>query len=117
MKASTIFLLFTIALCLSFSCEKKGNIIQLHFNETGCANPWNKDSGAFIGFGINDPDYENKVKSYIEKSGIDIKEFSITDDGPISGCFSCFCTTGRKINISVFEKDKNLAEELGFGQD
>src|SRR5512133_83388 len=115
MRSPTLVLFFTLALCFSFSCEKKGNIIQLHFNETGCANPWNKNSETNVGFGINDPDYKNKVKIYLEKSGIDIKEISITNNGPISGCFSCFCTTGRKINISVFEEDKNLAKELGFG--
>jgi hypothetical protein len=117
MRLSTIFFLVTLAVFFSFSCEKKENIIQLHFNETGCANPWNNDSGTLIGFGNNDPDYENKVKNYLIKSGLVIKDISITNDGPISGCFSCFCTTGRKINISVFEKDRNLAEGLGFGLD
>jgi hypothetical protein len=113
MRTSTIILFLTLAFC--FSCEKKGNIIELHFNETGCANPWNKDSGTLVGFGNNDSDYQNKVKNYLEISGIDILEISITNDGPNSGCFSCFCTTGRKINITIFEKDKILAEELDFG--
>jgi hypothetical protein len=116
MRLSTVFFLVTLAVCLSISCEKK-DIIKLHFNETGCANPWNKDSGTFIGFGNHDPDYENKVKNYLEKSGLDIKDISITNDGPISGCFSCGCTTGRKINISVFEKDRSIAEGLGFRPD
>jgi hypothetical protein len=89
-----------------WSCEKKGDLIDLHFNETGCANPWSVST--------NDTDYQNKVKSYIEQQNIKIKKISISNDGPISGCFSCGCTTGRKINITIYEEDKTLALDLGF---
>lgn len=110
----TTFLFLTLTLCLSSACERKDSIVKMHFNETGCANPWNKDSDTNVGFNNNDPDYQNKVRNYLIQFGIDIKEISISNDGPLSGCFSCFCTTGRKINISIFEKDKSLAKELGF---
>jgi hypothetical protein len=79
-----------------------------------CANPWNKDSIIDLGFGNNDPVYLNKVKSYLEESGIEVIEISITDDGPTSGCLSCDCSSGRIINISIYEIDRNLAGGLGF---
>jgi hypothetical protein len=90
----------------NWSCEKKGDLIELHFYETGCANPWSVSN--------NDPDYQNKVKNYLEQQNIKIKKISISNDGPTSGCFSCGCTTGRKINITIYEEDKTLALDLGF---
>jgi hypothetical protein len=98
-----ISVLFFIA---NWSCEKKGDLIELHFYETGCANPWSITH--------NDPDYKDKVKSYLEQQDIKIKKITITSDGPASGCFSCGCTTGRTINITIYEQDKTLALDLGF---
>jgi len=98
-----ISLLFLIS---SWSCEKKGDLIELHFYETGCANPWS--------ISISDPDYQNKVESYLEQQNINIKKITISNDGPYSGCFACGCSTGRTINITIYEVDKTLALNIGF---
>ena len=98
-----ISILFLIS---NWSCEKKGDLIELYFYETGCANPWSVSR--------NDPDYQNKVKSYLEQQNIKIKEISISNEGPISGCFACSCTTGRNIIITIYEEDKAHALDLGF---
>lgn len=103
---SSILILFLLS---NWSCEKKSAIIELHFNETGCANPWITS--------INDPDYLNQVEFYLEQQNIKIKNISLTNDGPLSGCFSCGCSTGRRINISIYETDENSALELGFYSD
>jgi hypothetical protein len=105
MKFSIAILLLTFVFVSNSSCEKK-DIIEMHFNETGCANPWSVSS--------SDPDYQIKINDYLETIGVDIKTISITNDGPWSGCFACFCTTGRKINISIYEKDKTIVEGIGF---
>lgn len=89
-----------------WSCEKKGDLIVLHFNETKCANPWIVST--------NDTDYVDKVKSFLEEKNIVIKDISITNDGLFDPCKACFCPTGRKINIQISDKDKNLALEVGF---
>jgi hypothetical protein len=114
MKKFVISILTILSLSINFSCEKKGDIIVMRYNETGCSNPWDEDSSDKISFSINDPDYENKVKIYLVQSGISVKRITITNDGPISGCEACFCTTGRRINISIYERDKDSAEKLRF---
>jgi hypothetical protein len=106
---------FIIVALLSFSsCEKKGDVIEMYINETGCANPWNIENNENVIYDINAPDYQNKIQSYLEQKNIEIKEISITNDGPLSGCFSCFCSTGRRIKILIYESDKLKASEIGF---
>jgi multimeric flavodoxin WrbA len=78
----------------------------MHFNETGCANPWSAS--------INDSGYQKEVRNYLEQQNIEVKKISISNDGPISGCFSCFCSTGRRINIILCEVDKKHALDIGF---
>ena len=109
LKRLTIISVVILLLVPNWSCEKKGDLIELHFNETGCANPWSTSK--------SDPDYINKVKIYLEEQNIKIKKISITNDGPISFCYSCGCSTGRRINITIYEEDKSSALEIGFFSD
>ena len=106
MNIKGLIVISMLILIPNWSCEKKGDLIELHFNETGCSNPWSVSN--------NDSDYQNKVKSYLEQHDIEVKYISISNDGPISGCESCLCTTGRRINITIYESDKHRALELGF---
>lgn len=106
MKIKGLIIISLLILITNWSCEKKGDLIELHFFETYCANPWSVIS--------DDPDYQNKVKSFLEQQNIYIKKITISNDWPASGCFSCLCTSGRTINITVYEEDKTLALELGF---
>jgi len=112
MKSKALFRIIAISfLAFCMSCEKKADLIALHFNETGCANPWTQTEN---GFSNNDPDYQNKVKIFLESRDIEIKAISLSSDGPLSGCFSCGCSTGRRINITTLTADKSHAIELGF---
>jgi hypothetical protein len=112
MKRKGLFAMIAFSLLtLCLSCEKKGDPIVLHFNETECANPWTQIEN---GVSNNDPDYQNKVKKFLENQSIEIKAISVSDDGPLNGCFSCFCTTGRRINITTYSEDKKHAVEIGF---
>jgi hypothetical protein len=111
MKASVFFLILTITLCFDTSCKKKDYYVKMNYYENLCANPWNQE------FDNSVPDYQNKVKDYLENYGINIKSISI--DGQIGAClgckcFSCICLTGRRISILIFENDIYLAEGLGF---
>lgn len=105
-KVLIISILFILPI---WSCEKRSDLIELHFNETACANPWSVST--------NNADYINKVKDFLEEKNITIKEISITNSGPINVCLACVCVTGRRINITINTKDKNLALEIGFYQD
>jgi hypothetical protein len=108
MKIKGIIIISIFFLFSNWSCEKKSDLIELHFYETGCANPWSVSH--------NDPDYQKEVKNYLELQNIQIEKISISNDGPASGCFSCGCTTGRTINITIDKDDKILASDLGFFQ-
>lgn len=103
LKVLCISILFIIP---NLSCEKRGDLINLHFNETKCANPWSVST--------NDTDYVNEVKSFLEEKNIVIKDISISNDGSFDPCKACFCPSGRKINIQINENDKTLALEIGF---
>lgn len=106
MNIKGLIFISMLMLIPNWSCEKKGDLIELQFSETYCANPWSVSN--------NDPDYQNKVKIYLEQKNINIKKISISNDRPPSGCFSCLCTSGRTINITIYEMDKTLALDLGF---
>jgi hypothetical protein len=106
MNIKSLIFISILFLITNGSCEKKADLIELCFYETGCANPWSVNH--------NDPDYQDLVKKYLEEQNIKIKKISISHDGPASGCFSCGCTTGRTINITIDEQDKTLALDLGF---
>ncbi len=106
MNLKTLVFISILFLITNWSCEKKGDLIELRFYETGCANPWSVNR--------NDPDYQDKVKIYLEQQNIRIRKISISNDGLVSVCLSCVCTTGRIINITIFEQDKTLALNLGF---
>jgi hypothetical protein len=106
MKISYLcFLILSVILSFS-SCRKENNIVQLYYNETYCGDPW--------GSNRSDANYTNEVKDYLQNQGINIKEIAIFENGPLSGCFSCFCTTGRRIAIKIYESDKNRALQIGF---
>src|SRR4030042_1929456 len=99
-KSGGLLIICFLALFLSLSCEKKSDLITLHFTETACGNPWNLSA--------DDPDYLENVKEYLEQQGLTINYISLSLDGPISFCFSCLCPTGRRINIITNESDKDL---------
>jgi hypothetical protein len=109
LKGFAILSFFVMLLIPNWSCDKKGDLLEMHFNETQCANPWSTS--------LDDTDYLNKVEIYLTQKNIKIKNISITNDGPLSYCFSCFCSTGRRINITIYEESKNIALEIGFSSD
>lgn len=108
MNIKALIVISILFLIPNLSCEKRGDLIDMHFFETKCSNPWSINN--------SDPDYKNKVKSFLEQQGINIKTISITNDGPASDCESCGCTTGRTINITVYDENKTLALNLRFFQ-
>lgn len=108
-KAITIIIL----LLAIISCEKKENTIKMTFQETGCANPWD-NPGKYNVIGSKDPDYQIRIKDFLSQLGIEVLEMFITNDGIWSGCYACFCPTGRKINILIKTDYRSLAEEISF---
>jgi hypothetical protein len=106
MHAKGLIFISLLILIPGLSCKKQGDLIVMHFSETYCANPWSVNN--------DDPDYQNKVKSYLEQKNIRIKKITISNDFPASNCFACICTSGRTINITIYERDKTIALDLGF---
>ena len=62
MNLKVLIIISILFLIPNWSCEKKGDLIDLHFNETQCANPWSANK--------NDQDYKNEIKSYFEQKNI-----------------------------------------------
>jgi hypothetical protein len=116
MNSKGLIIIMILFLMPLWYCERNGEIIKMHFIETACANPWSATNSAQDRIDNNDSDYLNKVKYYLEMHKIGIIDISITNDGPWSGCFSCFCSSGRRINISIYDADKIRALEIGFSE-
>jgi hypothetical protein len=114
MNIKGLIIITIMFLIPGWACEKKVDIIELHFNETGFANPWSISNANQVDLRNNDPDYQNKAKSSLEQQNKDIKVISVSNDGPANGCFSCGCITGKRINITICELDKTRALNIGF---
>ncbi|WP_339754913.1 hypothetical protein [Algoriphagus aquimarinus] len=85
------------------------NQLEFYWDQTGCADPWSTSA--------NNSNDETKeaVEDYLRNEGVmGAKVLSITGDGIQQICLACFCTTGKRINVTVplIQKSKMLA--LGF---
>ncbi len=125
-----LFIVFAISFVLT-SCRKEGNFfyndldsdeIQLHYNETQCADPWTqffldkKDE--------KQEDWENpEYKAVMLKEFLNMKNISVldvkyvmADDSDVVTCTGCQCYTGAVFYVKALRDDiiiKNLVD-LGF---
>ncbi|REG92746.1 hypothetical protein [Algoriphagus antarcticus] len=105
----------TLSLLLFFflqSCQEDNiplNHLEFYWDQTGCADPWNSNSNN------SNEEIQQAVENYLKEEGIrNAKVTSITNDGFQQVCFACFCTTGRRINVTVPTNQKGKMIALGF---
>tara|TARA_B100001287_G_C22496330_1_gene441384 strand:+ start:242 stop:601 length:360 start_codon:yes stop_codon:yes gene_type:complete len=96
-------------LCLFVSCSKN-QAISMHWDETGCSNPWESfitlDSFTLEG-------YHQGIHDYLTAEDINVNYISSElDSSKIELCFACHCKTGKVITINIPKGDKQKLKRL-----
>lgn len=102
---SRIVLTFCV-LSLVFSGCTKSNFRWLYYDETNCADKWEKN--------IINEKLKDNVVNYLDKQGIKVFEIEIFSDGTADACTDCACKTGRRIKCKVKKRDVSDIKRQGF---
>lgn len=112
MKKLQIFIIVLFAISLFFSCgedELNENFLWYTRPETGCADPWDTYSGQ------SDSNLKSSVKDYLNDLNIEYDKVVIGFDSIyFQGCMSCFCTTGRYIEVHAAIANEETLNGIGF---
>ena len=113
--SSIRFFSLIIILGLMVSCNKD-QAISMHWDETGCFNPWDN----FITLDTFTTEaYHQGINDYLTSEGIAVNYISSElDSSKIEFCYACHCKTGTVITVNIPTKDrrklKNLAPNNQF---
>ncbi|WP_317896913.1 hypothetical protein [Aurantibacillus circumpalustris] len=91
------FLVLSIIFVLISGCGKLGGVKWLHYDETFCADKWEKN--------VNNEKLKNNITEYLDKKGIKVFEIEIFSDITPDSCTECACKTGRRIKCKVSSGD------------
>ena len=96
-------------LWLFASCNKHQTIC-MHWDETGCSNPWDN----FITLdSLTLEEYHQGINDYLISEGITVNYISSKlDSSKIELCLACHCKTGRVITINILKEDERKLKQL-----
>lgn len=101
----TLFLVLVVSTLLS-GCSKSYRFRWVSYDETYCADRWDKN--------INNERLKDNVTVYMDNKGVKIYEIEIITDRPADACTQCTCKSGRRIKIKVNRGDVKSAKSEGF---
>ena len=103
------FFSLIIILGLMVSCNKD-QAISMHWDETGCLNPWDN----FITLDTFTTEaYHQGINDYLTSEGIAVNYISSElDSSKIEFCYACHCKTGKVITINIPKGDKRKLKKL-----
>ncbi|MFL2585608.1 MAG: hypothetical protein ACJ0QO_03020 [Parvicellaceae bacterium] len=107
-----------ILLGLIVSCNKD-QAISMHWDETGCSNPWDN----FLTLDTFTTEaYHQGINDYLTSEGIAVNSISSElDSSKMEFCFACHCKTGKVITINIPKENKRKLKRLSgnnqFGLD
>jgi len=104
----TFLAVLSITLLL-FSCDKNKET-TLHWDQTGCSNPWD-DYISLDSFTVEA--YHEGINDYLTEQDITVYSISSELDSTIIQlCLACHCKTGEVISIRIPTKDKRKLKRL-----
>ena len=109
MKTLLLLLISFIGITTFNSCEKLTDTAWVYYNETWCADKWGQST-------VSEDEKKKNIKKYFKDKGIKIFQVEITNDGVLQTCFSCGCTTGKRIKCKVEEKEVEAMKNENFYQ-
>lgn len=101
----TIFLLVVVS-TLFFGCSKSYRFRWVSYDETNCADRWERN--------MNNERLKDNVITYLEGKGVKVYEIEIMSDRTADACTECTCKSGRRIKIKVNRGDLKSAKSEGF---
>ena len=101
---SLIIILGIMAAC------NKDQAISMHWDETGCSNPWDN----FITLDTFTTEaYHQGINDYLTSEGITVNYISSElDSSKMEFCLACHCKTGNVITINIPKRDKRKLKRL-----
>ena len=102
-----IAILFSMTI---LSCEKENlDYVWYRCAETGCADKW----GVFAN--KSDTELKKAVKDYLKDNSVVFDKVLVGFDPALAeSCMSCFCTTGRYIDIFAPPEENDMLNEYRF---
>lgn len=101
----TFFVLLAVS-ALLFGCGKSGNVRWLHYDETYCADKWEKS--------VNNEKLKSNITTYLDAKGIKVFEIEIFTDRTAETCTDCVCKSGRRIKVKIKRNDVKEIKKEGF---
>lgn len=102
-----LFLFTAIFLFLFTACkEEDEDLVELWFEETQCANPWDTLPET--------ANYLTDIRDFLESEQIAVFAVGREKVAEPQACEACLCLTGYIVVIRVQESDMGKASELGF---
>ena len=91
------------------SCNKD-QAISMHWDETGCSNPWDN----FITLDTFTTEaYHQGINDYLSSEGITVNYISSElDSSKMEFCLACHCKTGRVITINILKEAERKLKQL-----
>ena len=100
----TLLVLLVVPAILS-GCGKS-NVRWVHYDETYCADKWEKS--------INNEKLKTNITTYLESKGIKVFEIEIFTDRTAEPCPDCVCKSGRRVKVKVKRSDVKKIKREGF---
>jgi|GEM_PF-1032407 len=101
----TLLVLLVVSAVL-FGCGKSGNVRWVHYDETYCADKWEKS--------VNNEKLKSNISSYLEGKGIKVFEIEIFTDRSAETCTDCACKSGRRVKVKIKRSDVKEIKREGF---
>lgn len=103
----SLLVFFSFFLLIS-GCGKRNDIEWVYYDETRCADRWDRSNS-------NEVLKANIIK-YYEGQSVTIYDLEIFFDRSPDTCFDCVCKTGRRIKAKIKGRDLSDVKSDGFYQ-
>jgi hypothetical protein len=101
-----ILILAVLSIFIIAGCGKAKNVKWVFYDETYCADKWEKS--------LNNERLKQNVTDYLEKKNIKVFEMEIFSDRTPDACQDCACKSGRRIKCKVKRSDVSDVKREGF---
>ena len=102
----TFFVLSSLIAVIVAGCGKSGSVRWVHYDETFCADRWERSS--------NNEKLKENIVNYLDEKGIKVFEIEIFSDRTADNCTECTCKSGRRIKCKVSRRDAKDIKKEGF---
>ena len=100
------FFVLSVFIAVIAGCGKSGNVRWVHYDETNCADRWERSN--------NNEKLKENIVNYLDEKGIKVFEIEIFSDRTADACTDCNCKSGRRVKCKVSRGDAKDIKKEGF---